>query len=194
VTQFLILISLPLWLVPRLRSPGLATGNGQWFAWQRATYDLVGGHAAVRASLIEDVELGRLVKKVGHRLLPACAAGEICVQMYQSWAEARQGFRKNLFALFGGSQLALLIVMPLILLLLFTPVLAVIYNDLATILGILLLNTTLLCSQRLTFKTPWPVLALFPFGILLALSVLCESAFYTRKGDLAWKGRSLEVS
>ena len=194
VTQFLILISLPLWLVPRLRSPGLATGNGQWFAWQRETYNLVGGHAAVRASLIEDVELGRLVKKVGHKLVPACAAGEICVQMYQSWAEARQGFRKNLFALLGGSQLALMIVMPLILLLLVTPVLAVIYNDLATILGILLLNTALLGAQRLTFKTPWRALALFPFGILLALSVLCESAFYTRKGDLAWKGRSLEVS
>ena len=194
VTQFPILISLPLWLVPRLRSPGLATGNGQWFAWQRETYDLVGGHAAVRASLIEDVELGRLVKKVGHKLVPACAAGEICVQMYQSWAEARQGFRKNLFVLFGGSQLALLIMMPLILLLLFAPLLAILQNDWVTIFGVFMLNTVLLCSQRLTFKTPWRALVLFPFGILLALGVLCESAFYTSKGDLDWKGRALEVS
>ena len=154
VTQFLILISLPLWLVPRLRSPGIATGNGQWFAWQRETYELVGGHAAVRSSLIEDVELGRLVKKVGHKLVPAFAAGEICVQMYQSWTEARLGFRKNLYSLLGASKLALMVVVPLVLLLVTAPILALLYSDLPTLFGIFLLNTGLLCARRARRHAP----------------------------------------
>ena len=51
-------------LVSDPRSPA-AAANGQYILIARAAYDAVGGHAAVSASLLEDVALARAVKASG---------------------------------------------------------------------------------------------------------------------------------
>ncbi|MBV9109851.1 MAG: glycosyltransferase, partial [Gemmatimonadetes bacterium] len=106
VAQIPVAATLPLALVPRVPSPALSMANGQWLAFTRQAYARIGGHAAVRGDVLEDVLLGRAVKVAGLRLVATIAARDLAVRMYGGWAEVRAGFRKNLYALLGGSPAA----------------------------------------------------------------------------------------
>lgn len=191
VTQVSILVSLPLYLVPRLSSPALATGNGQWFAWRRDVYFACDAHTAVRASRIEDVELGRLVKHSGYKLLVVNASQELVVRMYETLTAARQGFRKNLFALAGESWLAVTALVSLLVILLCAPIWSYLWLSPQFVAVAVCVQGAIILAQRFMFDTSWRVLCCLPVGILMALSYLLESAYWTQRGQIFWKGRAV---
>lgn len=80
-----------------------AAANGQCMAWRRAAYERVGGHRAIKGSVLDDVLLARRVKRAGLRLRNADGAGWIACRMYEDWRSVRHGFAKNILAGFGGS-------------------------------------------------------------------------------------------
>ncbi len=80
---------------PRSR---LAMANGPCILVRRAVYAATGGHATVRASILEDVELGALVKHAGFRLAIANAPDLIRVRLYTRFAEISEGLQKNAWA------------------------------------------------------------------------------------------------
>jgi chlorobactene glucosyltransferase len=98
---------LPLLLVHHTRWPVFAAANGQCLIFRRATYAGVGGHAAVRAQIVEDVALARLVKSQGFRLRMADGAGQVRCRMYRDWPTVRDGFGKNILAGHGSSLILL---------------------------------------------------------------------------------------
>ena len=71
-----------------------AIANGQYLLVRRSWYDRVGGHGAVRASLGEDVELARLVRRAGGRVRLYRAEALVRVRMYRSLGAIQAGFRK----------------------------------------------------------------------------------------------------
>lgn len=93
---------LPLPLVHGTSWPAFAAANGQCLAFRRRAYDHVGGHAAVRAEIVEDVAFARRIKAAGLRLRMADGAGEIVCRMYQDWPSVRDGFGKNILAGHGN--------------------------------------------------------------------------------------------
>lgn len=194
ITQFLILVTLPLALVPRTRSPSLATGNGQWFAWRRSFYERVGGHAAVKASRIEDVALARAVKIAGGRLVSVLAPGLIRVQMYTDWAAARQGFLKNLFSLVGESLVGVCTVGLFVMICSAAPVFAWFYGGFSMVTAVLLILCLLGVMQYAAFRCELLSILMLPLGVFLALVLLCESAYRTRRGQILWKDRPLPSS
>jgi chlorobactene glucosyltransferase len=79
--------------------PDAALFNGQYILVSRAAYDAIGGHAAVRAEIAEDLELARLFKRSGrYRIALMASEGIARTRMYHSLAEIWAGFTKN-FAL-----------------------------------------------------------------------------------------------
>lgn len=105
---FAILGYLPVVAVHRIPSPAFAAAVGQCLLFRRAAYDRAGGHAAVRASVLDDVALARAMKATGGRLRVADAAGTIRCRMYRDWPGVRDGFAKNILAGYGGRVSALL--------------------------------------------------------------------------------------
>jgi hypothetical protein len=95
----------PLQLVSDPRSP-IAFANGPCLLIRRAAYAAVGGHEAVRASILEDTELGQRVKAAGYRLEAAGAPDLIAVRMYAGWASLAEGLTKNAVAGYrsGGTR------------------------------------------------------------------------------------------
>ena len=79
------------------RTTGPALANGQYFLIARGAYAASGGHAAVRASLIDDVALATALKRAGYPPLPCRGERLVRVRMYQSLGELIEGFTKNSF-------------------------------------------------------------------------------------------------
>jgi len=75
-----------------------AAANGQFFLVRRTAYEAVGGHAAVRDQIVEDVELMRLLKSRGFRTrfmfgshLAATKMHSTLRQMFHGWGRIFSG-------------------------------------------------------------------------------------------------------
>jgi glycosyltransferase involved in cell wall biosynthesis len=77
-----------------------AAANGQYLLITREAYDAVGGHAAIAASLLEDVALARAVKRSGRKIFFRYGGNAVRTRMYRSFAQLREGWTKNLALLF----------------------------------------------------------------------------------------------
>ena len=87
---------------PTWAASTLAAAIGQCLLFTRDAYARSGGHAAVRASIIDDVALARRAKALGLRLRLGEGDGLITCRMYHNWPEVRDGFAKNILAGYGG--------------------------------------------------------------------------------------------
>ena len=79
-----------------------AIANGQYLLFRREAYEAVGGHAAVRSEIAEDLALAQRVKRSGLRLGIRGAREGLATRMYRSLRELREGWSKNLYV--GGLQ------------------------------------------------------------------------------------------
>lgn len=190
VAQLPVAATLPLALVPRIASPSLSMANGQWIAFTRAAYDAIGGHEAVRVDVLEDVVLGRAVKRAGLRLVSAIVTGEIRVRMYAGLAEVRAGFRKNLYALFGGSPVAFSASMIVFLLAAVYPWAMAIRATPPVLIALGMLIALRLVAAA-TFRHGIATVLLHPLGAVLTVGIAIESALAHRRGGARWKGREV---
>ena len=71
-----------------------AFANGQFMLFRREAYEAVGGHAAVRDALLEDLALARLIKAKGRKAGVFLAAGLFHCRMYADWLQFRRGWKR----------------------------------------------------------------------------------------------------
>ena len=192
VTQIPVLALLPLRLVPEFAAPSLSMANGQWLAFTRGAYRATGGHAAVRGSLVEDVELGRTVTRAGLRLLPAVAARALEVRMYGSPRAVREGFPKNLYPLVGARPGKLALGLVGLYLLAVHPWLALLAGVPGAVVGFVMLGA-LRAAGALLFRHGWGSVLLHPVGSLMVGELALRSLTAARRGGAVWKGRPLRV-
>ncbi len=74
-----------------------AIANGQFIFISRGVYEAVGGHAAIKKSIVEDKDLAVLVKGKGYRLVVADGREVASTRMYTSLAEMWEGWTKNIY-------------------------------------------------------------------------------------------------
>ncbi len=72
-----------------------AFAAGPFMLFSRSAYEHIGGHAAVASEIVEDVELGKLIKNHHLNLRYILGLGLIKVRMYQSFAALWEGWTKN---------------------------------------------------------------------------------------------------
>lgn len=77
-----------------------AAANGQFLMVNHTAYRRIGGHAAVRGSLIEDVELARRCKHANEGLRLRYAPDAASTRMYRGFRVMYEGWAKNLALLF----------------------------------------------------------------------------------------------
>ena len=186
------------------RSP-LALANGQCILMRRDVYVATGGHAAVRASVLEDVHLAQVVKRGGYRMEIAAGPDLLRVRMYTNLAEIAEGLRKNAWAgysaggwrsAWGAFRQALLAGAPLVLILGGGAALTLHHPTAAALIafgGLLYLLTTSFWGysvHRLFQISPlWGLI--FPLGTL-GYFILAALAWLSirRGGGVRWKGRA----
>ncbi|MGL5064402.1 MAG: glycosyltransferase [Microcoleus sp.] len=74
-----------------------AFAAGPFMLFRRSAYEKIGGHAAVAAEIVEDVELARRIKTTGLNLGLYAGSNLASVRMYRSWSALWEGWTKNMF-------------------------------------------------------------------------------------------------
>lgn len=88
--------------VNRSRSPRDKIANGQCIFTRRDAYDAVGGHAAVRGEVAEDLMLAQRYFEAGRRVALVLGPEQLSTRMYTSLRELVEGWSKNVYA--GGRR------------------------------------------------------------------------------------------
>ncbi|WP_072713968.1 glycosyltransferase [Rhodothermus profundi] len=184
LVPLLILGGLPWSLVRRVPHPLLGALNGQCWLMDATRYHRLEPHRHHRAEVLEDVQIGRYLKR--HGLIPELLdlRRELAVHMYPDLKAAWQGFRKNAYLLMGGRSLYFLllwlgygltfVLAPLI----WWPLLLSIYG-------------LKLITDRLQGYPLWLSL-LAPLSYFLAWILQGDSAWNYGRGRLHWKGRRIK--
>lgn len=81
---------------------GDVTVSGQFMLVRREAYMAVGGHAAVRDRICEDLALASLLKRSGARVLLEDGTRIIATRMYDGWGSLWPGVAKNIVEMLGG--------------------------------------------------------------------------------------------
>lgn len=100
---------LPGWLmnVPSARMFG--GGGGVFNLIRRDLFDRIGGHEALKASVVDDIQLGRNARLAGGRTGIGLALDSISLRMYHGFPEIVKGLEKNgFFGLLGSLPMAVL--------------------------------------------------------------------------------------
>jgi len=204
--NFTILTLLPVALVRLRPEPSLATGNGQLLCFRRSAYEAIGGHAAVKGRILEDVWLARTVKAAGYRMAFVDAMNLVSCRMYRTFKEVWTGFSKNLFAFYNYSLICALLALVLNLTLFVAPPLLLLVIPFITLPSTLVFSASmayvlavliriLLALRFARVKRGLMVLlCLFhPVSIVLECLILLNSIWwhYRRKGTV-WKGRQYD--
>ncbi len=84
------------------RARWMAAGGGAGNLIRRAAYEAIGGHEALKASVVDDVALAFRVKRSGLRARAARAEDRVAVRMYRGFREVCDGFTKNIAYMFQG--------------------------------------------------------------------------------------------
>lgn len=189
---------LPLRAMERSPRPSLAAAGGQWLIADRAGYEAAGGHAAVRAEILEDIALARSIKRSGGRIALADGSRLAGCEMYTSWPSLVAGYSKSLWASFGSGPAAGIVVVTLLLLYASPPVAAVLLLALGSLwwAAIALVAYVLGVAGRMVAATatgsrPLPDALAHPVSIAVFAALVVRSFRLHRTGTLTWRGRSL---
>ena len=194
VVDLFVYAGLPLWLTYFSRFPSLAAASGLWMAFTREAYQLIGGHQAVSNQIVEDVELSRLAKKRGIKILTSAGTRVVSCRMYHSFNEVWDGFSKNLFGLVRYKTIPFFILILSLFTMCVLPYITVWFASLRGLaIGAIVMNIVIRMVLSLKYRHPFfTSVILHPFGILLTLLIGINSFYQVRCGRLQWKGREID--
>lgn len=193
--NFLILTFLPVRLVWELPFPSLAAACGQFELFRRDAYDAVGGHAAVRSSFHDGLQLGRRIKAAGRRLRLFDGSDLIACRMYVGGRAVWNGFTRNAYEGLGSFP-ALLTLSLLPGLLFFAPFGFLLYGLAAGVSWTvwcaaqvaLILLIRGVQTRRFGGFAAW---ILHPLSVAALIAIQWASWWKSRRGTaFQWKGRA----
>lgn len=178
-------------------SPRIVAANGQLLAFTRDVYATIGGHAAVRDSVLDDMSLAQRAKTLGLRLRLVDGAGSVRTRMYRDVGEVWQGFSKNAFALMGHSMIGAVAISAVMILLYVVPLFVLevtLWRDPGNRLAfpavfLILAMLVQRCLVNYRIRQPLWTAVLHPISVVLSILILLNAIRWYRRGRVAWKGR-----
>ncbi len=167
--------------------------NGQFILIERGAYETIGGHAAVKGEIIDDVALAREAKKKGVPYRMIFCRELFRTRMYTTFVEIWRGWTKNLYAALGYRPQVALWAVGFILVTAVVPPVALLSWD-GPSFALAAAGTALMLGYRVyasvIFDHDWKWFWSHPLGALVCAGIFLESA---RRGLLGrtveWKGR-----
>lgn len=182
--------------------------NGQFILVSRMAYDAIGGHAAIRSEIIDDVAMAREVKakKLGYRMV--FCRELFSTRMYTGFGEIWRGWRKNIYAGLRYRPHVAFVVVAFVWVTAVIP-LGVAIGRAAAMRGEVDLRDPLLAASAAAsvlmfvyrvysariFEQPWGLFWTHPLGAILVSGIFLDSALRGLfGGTVDWKGRAYAAS
>ncbi|HMO56814.1 MAG TPA: glycosyltransferase family 2 protein [Roseiflexaceae bacterium] len=181
---------------------------GQCLFVRQSAYHAIQGHAAIRASVLEDMELATRLKHAEYRIRVFFAPRLLRVRMYTDWSALNEGLQKNAIAglLHGGARArrTALRFMLMALLPWYSAVAGVVaiqsgadaaIGQVLLVLALLLMLIGSICQGiiarvRHRISIAWGVF--FPLGLAIYFGLTLAAYLRVRRGrGVRWKGRVL---
>jgi chlorobactene glucosyltransferase len=193
VIDLLLYSSLVLWLTYRSRFSSLAAANGQWIAFQCKIYHDLDGHQAVQQQIVEDVELSRLAKRKGIKILTGAGTGIVYGHMYHSTREVWEGFSKNLFGLVSNKSIPFFLILISLFMIYILPYFLAFNPDFLVPSAIAIsLNVVLRLVLAVRFRHPVLLSTIFhPISMIITILIGLNSFRKVKWGKIHWKGRNI---
>ena len=177
--------------------PSLSAANGQLLMLDAEAYGGIGGHAAVRADVLEDIGLMRAVKSAGLTTATVDGSGLAECRMYEGTDQVVDGYAKSLWSAFGGPVGSVGANAALTLAYLLPPVAALTSRDRGTrIIGVVGaaagVASRALVARR-TGERVLPDVLAHPASIGAFVALNAISWRRHRRGTNSWKGRAVTV-
>ncbi len=167
--------------------------NGQFMFFTREAYEKIGGHASVKAHVVEDVALGREIAArmgEGMRLINCDSVRFSTVRMYRSFGESWDGFSKNLRAAFDHQRVLFWLFFASLFFVWLLPSVAWLgdFGRIAVWNAVLVWTLRWLVTLRLRMS---PLTAfLHPFSIAVFMGIALNSWRLSHGKGVTWKGRT----
>jgi hypothetical protein len=187
---------LPLPLIWRSQDPRFLAANGQVLWVPRAVLDEVGGFAAVRSEIVDDMALCRAMKRRGRRVVFADGDAMATCRMYRSLRGVVDGFSKNLCEGTGGHALGTALVVALYAWAFLLPWAALLASPIVA-------APALLTAALVGVGAGWALrllhvvrhgssigsALLHPVGVVAFVLIAVRSWWWTHRGTIRWAGR-----
>lgn len=193
--------------------PDEAMGNGQFAMYRASAYRGIGGHAAVKDVVVEDVSLVRRMKHAGMRYRLVVGPAVTHTRMYRCFTEVWDGFSKNVAVVRPdhkpGDTAMTVLVITLVSFAELGPLFAFAAGSWCWIPGLLHLAALvwlrsailrrMCCSPGVAWPgrpvtNPWAWALLQPVGAVLGLAIFCNALRLQWTRGASWKGRALTAS
>lgn len=189
----------PAWAMNRRTAGPAALAMGPFMLVRRTTYDAVGGHAANRGEVADDVALCRSVKSAGLGVRLANGTDLVATPWYATTAETWRGFTKNAFGALDHSTALSVLAVVSALVVLCSPFLRLgsgllggsVPTEVTVQVGLLLGART---ATSVAGRDPLWSVPTHPLGVAFWAAALSWSTVLGLAGrSVAWRGRRVAV-
>lgn len=171
----------------KVKHPAFAAANGMNVLVERDSYENVGGHEAIRDSLVDDIDLCRLFKRRKLATSLVQVAPYITCDMYETNRDVWEGFSKNVFKGMNDSKWVAAYLVSYYTVQLSAFLLCLIEPDWFSLAaaGLVIFGRLLI-----DIKARSPYTYLHPFGITIYIVLLLTAIVQHMRGrPVRWKGR-----
>jgi chlorobactene glucosyltransferase len=187
---------LPLWFTYLFKSPEMSAANGQWLAIRNKDYQEIGGHLRLKTRVVEDVEMARLCKRSGLKIMTLSGSKMVFCRMYKDFMGIWNGLSKNFFGLTGNNVIILLVMIAIMSLAFILPYIDIIFFKdsfmMWTVLSLVILIRLILA---LAYGHGIVLSLLFlPLTILIGMIIAVNSFYQSKFGSVSWKGRKVSLN
>lgn len=182
-------VSLPLRLVEKSKRASTVVANGQFFIVRNDIYRKAGGHQSIKAEVLDDMELARLIRRNGGYGSVVDGSRVSHCEMYQDADSLIAGYSKSQWRAFGGTIGAFVAIFLLFITSIY-PLIRGIQGELWGLYSYL----SLLLSRLLTASRTRSILISAPFhpiAISVWIGLIFHSLALKRNGRLQWRGRTI---
>ena len=189
---------LPFWLFSKTKSVFFSHAIGQLMIFKRGVYKKIGGFAAVKDKIVEDVQMARYIKASGYNHIFVDAQDVLSGRMYDSWEHTVTGLKRSVYDYFNRSNVLLFFTTAMIFLFLVMPAVLLpyfIYTGSPYALPVFWGNVGIFFGWMITMYDrgmPWYVPFFYPLQFLFVDLIAWKSLADDVSGKgYVWKGRQV---
>ena len=181
------LASVPLYISQKFGIKSMAVANGQFFVVDKKAYESCGGHEKIKAEVLDDLALARLLLSAKYKGGVAEGGKVASCTMYPNFSQLIKGYEKSLWKAFGGIAGNIFALLLLIATGVFSLVAAIAGSELAALSFIFIYLSRIISSIR-SGESPATAIA-HPAAVLILIYINIKSWIGKFRGNLTWRDR-----